>query len=249
MRTLVQRVRIRRARLLVCISSVFRDHLVADYRFPADDTVVVPNPVRLERFASVARPAPGEGRRPVVLVLGRIAARKGIDDVVALAISLRDAGSAVRLRVVGGPSLWTDYTPLLDDLPADSAEYVGIVESDDVAAELAGCDILLQASHYEPFALTVAEALASGVPVVGTSEVGALEGVDRTVSTEVAVGDVHAMASAIDGLLARVRNDPTGTSRIARSEAERLFAPQVVCAQISEALGRLTGPPAGGAEG
>jgi len=52
LRSLVQRVRVRRARLLVCISSVFRDHLVHDYRFPRENTVVVPNPVRVERFAA-----------------------------------------------------------------------------------------------------------------------------------------------------------------------------------------------------
>ena len=43
-RTLVQRMSIRRARLLVCISSVFRDHLVHDYGFPAQATVVGPQP-------------------------------------------------------------------------------------------------------------------------------------------------------------------------------------------------------------
>ena len=79
---LVQRITIRRARLLVCISSVFRDHLVADYGFPREHTVVVPNPVRLERFEPVEKPL---GEPPRVLVLGRVAARKGIEDVVAVA--------------------------------------------------------------------------------------------------------------------------------------------------------------------
>jgi glycosyltransferase involved in cell wall biosynthesis len=237
LRALVQRVRVRRARLLICISGVFRDHLVHDYGFPIEHTVVVPNPVRLERFTQAAGRAPQVP--PVVLVLGRIAVRKGIEDVVAVAGLLRDRNVDARIRVVGGPSLWSDYTKLLDDLPPEIAEYAGAIPSSEVPRELATSDLLLQASKYEPFALTVAEALAAGVPVVGTDEVGAIENVDRVVAARVAPGDVQAMAAAIVEMLDRLRKDPEALRSRARQEAERLFAPPTVCAQISAALEEL----------
>lgn len=236
LRTLVQRIRIRRAALLICISAVFRDHLARDYSYPRERTAVVPNPVRLERFEPTARPVADP---PTVLVLGRIAVRKGIDDVVAVARLLREQGSAIRFRVVGGPSLWSDYTRLLEDLPPETAEYAGRVSADEVAGELERSEVLLQASTYEPFALTVAEALAAGVPVVGTSEVGAIEAVDRAVAAEVAPGDVKAIAQAIVATIERTREDPPGIRALARSEAARLFAPEVVCGSISEALQAL----------
>jgi glycosyltransferase involved in cell wall biosynthesis len=242
LRSLVQRVRIRRARLLICISGVFREHLVNDYGFPREHTVVVPNPVRLARFGAIA-PSPAES--PTVLVLGRIAVRKGVDDVVALAHELLRRGEPVRIRVVGAPSLWSDYTHLLDELPGENAEYVGPVPAEAIPAELSASDLLLQASTYEPFALTVAEALAAGRPVVATSEVGAIEQVDRSVAAQVAPGDVPAMAGAVVDTLTRARNDPRQMSSLARAEAQRLFAPEVVCAQISSALEDLLGRPAG----
>lgn len=235
-RSIVQRARIRRAALLVCISSVFRDHLVRDYGLSAPNTVVVPNPVRIDRFSDTRR-VPGDP--PTVLVLGRIAARKGIDDVVSVARELLARGERVRVRVVGGPSLWSDYTPLLADLPPQNAEYAGPLPASEIPAELAHSDLLLQASTYEPFALTVGEALASGAPVLATSEVGAIENVDRSVAAEVAPGDVLAMADAIRELLGRARADPEAMSAKARSEAVRLFAPEVVCRQISAALEQL----------
>jgi glycosyltransferase involved in cell wall biosynthesis len=274
LRALVQRVRIRRADLLVCISEVFRDHLVRDYGFSRQNTVVVPNPVRVERFSGddtrverfssqdmkAERSAGGSaksamdtrlgsdmrlGTPPTVLVLGRIVVRKGVDDVVAVARTLlqRDAGASasVRIRVVGGPSLWSDYTPLLEDLPPENAEYAGGVPAQEIPHELARADVLLQASKYEPFALTVAEGLAAGLPVVATSEVGAIEDVDRTVATEVAVGDVAGMATAIESTLERLDTDRAGMRSRARAEAERLFTPEVVCQQISDALERLGG--------
>lgn len=236
LRALVQRVRIRRARLLVCISSVFRDHLVRDYGYPLARTVVVPNPVRQERFADLER---DPGASPTVLVLGRIAVRKGIEDVVDVARALHERGADVHVRVVGGPSLWSDYTRLLDDLPAENAEYAGSVPASEVPSELARSDVLLQASHYEPFALTVAEALAAGVPVVATSEVGAIESVDGAVAAVLAPGDVASMSDAILATIERARADPTTIEAAARTEAQRLFAPERVCEEISHALERL----------
>jgi glycosyltransferase involved in cell wall biosynthesis len=234
----VQRVTIRRARLLICISRVFRDHLTHDYRFPLERAVVVPNPVRLERFSPIERP---HIQPATVLVLGRIAVRKGIEDVVAVANLLRDRHSEVRIRIVGGPSLWSDYTALLDDLPEETAEYAGQVTAAEVPVELARSDLLLQASSYEPFALTVAEALAAGVPVIGTTEVGAIENVRRSVATAVAPGDVQAMAAAIVEMAERARTGSEELESLARAEAQRLFAPEIVCRQISVALEDLVG--------
>jgi glycosyltransferase involved in cell wall biosynthesis len=235
-RALVQRRRIGRADLLICISSVFRDHMVRDYRFPLDRTVVIPNPVRLERFAGLeaARAATG-----TVLVLGRVAARKGIEDVVAVAQLLHERQTGARVRIVGGPGSWSDYTALLEHLP-DGAEYVGRVDATQVPDELARADVLLQASKYEPFGLTVGEALAAGVPVVATSEVGAIEGVDRSVAAVVDPGAVQAMADATEEMLARVRAEPESLRAAARAQAQLLFEPAHVSAQVATALVELS---------
>jgi glycosyltransferase involved in cell wall biosynthesis len=242
-RSLVQRVRIRRARLLICISAVFRDRIVRDYGFPEQRTVVVPNSVRVDRFTAQEREPQ---QPPRVLVLGRIAVRKGVEDVVAVARELQRRRFEVRLRVVGAPSLFSDYTPLLEDLPSESSEYAGPVDPSEVPAELAGSDLLLQPSKYEPFGLTVGEALAAGLPVVATTEVGATEGVERSVAAAVGPGDVTALADAVVEMLGRLRQAPALTRATARAEAERLFAPAVVCGQIASALtGLLAAEPEG----
>ncbi len=182
-----------------------------------------------------------------MLVLGRIAVRKGVEDVIAVAQLLRERGVRARVRVVGGPSLWSDYTKLLDELPSENAEYAGRVPPSEIPAELARCDVLLQASKYEPFALTVAEALAAGVPVVATSAVGAIEGVDRSVVTALEPGDVEGMASAITAMLERQRTEREQIRASARAEAARLFAPEVVCAPDRRgARGARRGPRAAG---
>jgi glycosyltransferase involved in cell wall biosynthesis len=194
--------------------------------------VVVPNPVEVDRFAGEHAAI---GEPPTVLVLGRIAVRKGVEDVIAVAKLLLERGVPVRIRLVGGPSLWSDYTKLLEDLP-ENAEYVGEMAASAMPAELARADVLLQASKYEPFGLTVAEALAAGVPVVGTSQVGALEGVSETVAAEVTPGDVPGLADALVAMLGRLAADPGDVRDAARQEARRLFSSDRVCREISASL-------------
>lgn len=235
-RALVQRIKIRRASLLVCISSVFRDHMVHDYGFPLEKTVVVTNPVRLERFVSSDRP-PSDP--PIVLVPTRISVRKGIEDVVAVARELLERKVDVRVRVVGGPSLWSDYTKLLEDLPPENSEHAGRVPPSEMPGEFAAADVVLLASKYDPCPMSVLEALAAGVPVVATSEVGSIEGVERSVAAEVQPGDVDGLTTAITAMLDRLKTNPTEMRALARSEAERRFAPDVVCEQISDALEQL----------
>jgi len=52
-------------------------------------------------------------------------------------------------------------------------------------------------------------------------------------------GDVEGMAAAILATFARLASDPGGTRERARAEAERLFAPELVCKRISAELERL----------
>jgi glycosyltransferase involved in cell wall biosynthesis len=235
-RALVQAVRIRRVSLLICISSVFRDHIVHDYRFPLEKTVVITNPERMDRFVPSQRPLADP---PLVLVPTRLSMRKGLEDVIEVARTLLDRNVDVRIRVIGGPSIWSDYTKLLEDLPAENAEYGGRVPPKGMPAELERSDIVLLASKYDPCPMSVLEALTAGIPVVATSEVGSIEGVDRSVAAEVAPGDVAGLVSAITAMLERLRASPTEVRALARAEAERRFATDVVCEQISDTLEQL----------
>jgi glycosyltransferase involved in cell wall biosynthesis len=235
-RALVQAVRIRRVSLLICISSVFRDHIVHDYRFPLEKTVVITNPERMDRFVPSQRPLSDP---PLVLVPTRLSMRKGLEDVIEVAKLLLERGVEAKIRVIGGPSIWSDYTKLLEDLPPQNTEYGGRIPPAGMPAELERSDIVLLASKYDPCPMSVLEALTAGVPVVATSEVGSIEGVERTVAAEVQPGDVAGMTTAITEMLERLRTDPLQTRALARAEAERRFATDVVCEQISDVLEQL----------
>ena len=227
------------------VSAVFAEHLIADYAIARERVGVVPNPIDLRRF-HIATPDERAPAQLTVLFVSRISARKGVDLVIALSHRLDDLAGQIRIRVIGGPTTWSDYRPLLSDLNPAIASYDGSVDPQRIAELYRTADLLLQPSRYEPFGLTVGEALASGVPVVATDEVGAVDGVDPAVCSVIAPGDLDALEAAVRAMLDRMRSPERGAiRRRARAEAQRLMAPDLIAARLLDELALVArSPPA-----
>lgn len=214
-------------------SEVFAREIERDYRIEPPRVHVVANPIDLDRFSPRALPRDPAGRLELLYV-SRIALRKGVEMVVALSHRLGDLAPEVRLRVVGDKSMFSDYRSLLRDLNPAVATYAGPCSPRDLADLYRGADVLLQPSHYEPFALTVGEALASGLAVVASDRVGATEGVDPRVCRVFPSGSVDALEASVRELLRDLRTVQRRPLRdLARSEAERLFAPDVIARELA----------------
>jgi glycosyltransferase involved in cell wall biosynthesis len=234
---------IRLACLVIALSRRFGEHLCHDYGITPKIVRVVGNPIDLERFTP---PDPGveRGGPLTILFVSRISVRKGIEMVVSLSHRLADLEGAVRIQVVGERTLWSDYRPLLQAMNPALATYLGDVPPPRLAALYREAGMLVQPSRYEPFALTVGEALASGVPVAASSEVGAAEDVDRRCCVVFPDGDMGGFERAVRELVARARRDRAELAGRARAEAERLFDPSAVAAclagHLKEAAGQHT---------
>jgi D-inositol-3-phosphate glycosyltransferase len=121
----------------------------------------------------------------IVLQLGRLVPRKGVDTVIQSIGRLeRDHGIAVRLVVVGGIDREPDPSrmPELARLQAVAAEegvgdrvtFVGRRDREELAAYYSAADVFVSTPWYEPFGITPVEAMACGTPVVG-SNVGGIK--------------------------------------------------------------------------
>jgi glycosyltransferase involved in cell wall biosynthesis len=232
----LQRRHIQHGRLVIALSERFGEHLARDYGYPADRIAVVPNPIDLDRLTPVPEGSNGRPASPLVLFVSRIAVRKGVDSVVRLSHALGRTDAA-RLMVIGGNSKWSNYRPLLDDLDPRIAQYRGHVPEQELASLFRHASVLVQPSRFEPFGLTVAEALASGVPVVATDEVGATEGIDPAVCRVVPAGDEPAFERAVHDLLSDIGGPKRAAiRRKARAEAERSFSPSLAAERLALAL-------------
>lgn len=231
-----QRRDIKLADHVICLSKRFSQHLIADYQVDLQQTTVIPNPINLMEISPAAR---YEARRPRrVLFVSRLSARKGVELVVELSHRLADLEGAIILDMIGGPNLWSNYAALLSDLYPGIARYSGGLERTDLISRLRETDLLVHPAKYEPFGLTVAEALACGVPVVVTDEVGAAESVSGDCCISVPVGDIESLEAAVRMMLKRIDEDAVALRAQARTEAERLFCPKRVGQLVFETLTR-----------
>lgn len=236
---------IKLAKRVIGISSVFGDLLTADYGVQPDRLRIVPNPIDLASFRAKDRTQHKSPDRLVLLFVGRISTRKGIEKLVSLSHRLDDLKGQVELRMVGGHTLWSDYRPLLSDLNPRIASYTGPLSSEDVQTEMRAADLFLIPSTYEPFGLTAAEALASGVPVVSSDQVGATERVSSSCCWRFSPEDDDGLHLAVRKAIKALRSPRAHIAiTTARSEAERLFAPSTIAAGIASVLAEATDRPA-----
>ena len=234
-RAAIQRRDIHLASRVVGVSERFVEHLERDYRIPRARLGAVRNPIDLDRFQP-GSPEPSSG--PVeLLYVSRMSARKGVEMVVGLSHRLADLQGRVRIRAIGGCTMWSDYRPLLSDLHSGVAAYEGPLSPAALSDAYRSAGAVLQPSHYEPFALTVGEGLASGLPAVASDEVGAIDGLHPDVCRVFEAGDLDGFERTVRELVAELE-DGRGTelAPLARSEAERLFAPDTVTEALIEQL-------------
>jgi len=146
---------------------------------------------------------------PVILQLGRLVPRKGVDTVIrGFARLRRDHGVAARLLVVGGESDEPDprATPEIGRLMAlaeaegvrDAVLFVGRRGREVLKYYYSAADVFVTTPWYEPFGITPVEAMACGTPVIG-SNVGGIKFTVRDGETGYLVppDDPDAMAERI----------------------------------------------------
>jgi D-inositol-3-phosphate glycosyltransferase len=154
------------------------------YGAPSDRIDVVPCGFDPEEFWPVtldARQQLGLDRSEfVVLQLGRMVPRKGVDNVIRAAAILRYQYQVpVRLLVVGGNAEQPDpvATPELGRLMALTRElgieqcvtFTGQRQRGQLRYYYSAADVFVTTPWYEPFGITPVEAMACGTPVVGTA--------------------------------------------------------------------------------
>jgi glycosyltransferase involved in cell wall biosynthesis len=169
---------------------------------------VIPNWVDLERFPF----QPHAPHSPIMLgLLGQISPHKGHDDAIAAVAKL---GEGFRLLVAGKGS--ARYQKQLQKaargLPVEFRGFVGLPDF------FSAIDILLVPSWEEPFGLVLLEAMASGIPVIGTAAGGPLD-ILRSGEHGILVPPKHP-----DALADAVRSIESQRERLVHAARERVEA-------------------------
>lgn len=222
-------------------SERFLELVARDYGLSAQRLRLLRHPVDLDCVAT-ATATRSPTRRLELLFVSRISARKGVELIVGLSHRLDDLAGLVHITLVGGHTQWSDYRPALAGLNPRTATYVGPKPFDDMIKMYETGEAVLVPSRYEPGSLVVGEALASGLPVVASDEVGPSEVVNEVCLRTFPSGDLDAFEREVRRLLPELRADFEELSRWARAEAVRCFAPAIVIDRLAALLGEAAGP-------
>jgi glycosyltransferase involved in cell wall biosynthesis len=195
----------------------------------------------------VAQPVPDAAASPSsarsatkrLVVVGRLAARKGQDVAISATALVRTAGFDVSLTLVGdGYPGYEAYENGLHTLAAtehvdDVTVFAGFK---DPAPYVAEADVVLVPSRVEPFGLVAVEALLLGRPVVASRVGGLVEIIqDGRTGALVEPDDPRALADAIIRLLSD-EAAATALGAAGQADARERFSMEAYSAKLAEAI-------------
>lgn len=120
----------------------------------------------------------------ILLQLGRMVPRKGVENVIRAAALLKGKLRSLRVLIVGGESDEPDeeITPEIGRLKAIAGKldilpeisFVGRKQREELKYYYSASDIFITTPWYEPFGITPLEAMSCGIPVIG-AKVGGIK--------------------------------------------------------------------------
>lgn len=190
-----ERAALAAAKRVVATSATTAQLLAADYGVPAD-RIVVARP-----GTDPAPAAQGSNDGTVrLLAIGAVVRRKGFDVLIAALAMLRNL--PWHLTIAGDRSRDPEAAAGLDaDIArcglGDRVAVLGAVPPARIAELYAGADLFTLASRFEGYGMAFSEAIAHGLPVIGTNAGAIPETVAPGAGLLVAPDDVAALALAL----------------------------------------------------
>ncbi|MFJ6263834.1 glycosyltransferase family 4 protein [Lysinibacillus xylanilyticus] len=158
-----------------------------------------------------------------IIFVGHVNQSKGCNEILEVSQFFPN----INFRLIGNISSY--YKNI--DIP-ENVKLIGEVSKDNVLIEMKNADVLLFPSHMEGFPLVVLEAMACGLPVIGTP-VGAIpEMIEENGGVLIDVGDVPAIISAVNEI-----QDPSIRSQISKWNQNKIkccYSTEVVIKKICD---------------
>jgi glycosyltransferase involved in cell wall biosynthesis len=145
---------------------------------------------------------PSNGNGPLkVIAVARLDPIKGLETLIETMASLKARGVMATAEVIGGGDI--GYRRRLEEAALRNkapVQFIGELTATEVQKRLRAADVFVLPSYHENFSFAVVEALAAGLPVVITDQVGIADSViSAQCGAVVPAGQPEALACAIEG--------------------------------------------------
>ena len=189
---------LRDASKVIAVSNVEVDQYV-EIGVPKEKIVVIPNGIDVDSFIDLPKKGTfrkryGISEKHIILFLGRLHERKGIDFLIKSYAELRKELDDVVLVLAGSDDGYKDKAKILInklDL-TNEVKFIGYINGADKIAAYVDADVLVYPAIFEIFGLVPFEAIMCGTPVIVTDDCGCGELVrDANCGYLVKYGDVN----------------------------------------------------------
>ncbi len=161
---------LRAANRVVVFSEEQRDLISKQYGIKTENIAIIPNGVSNAFFSGRVRNAPAETFN--LLYVGRLDAQKRVERLIE-AVSLLTI--PVSLTLVGDGEKRRELEELTKRLKLSNVSFEGRKSGDALKAYYRDADVYLTPSDREGMSLVALEAMASGLPVIGSDVIGTRE--------------------------------------------------------------------------
>jgi colanic acid/amylovoran biosynthesis glycosyltransferase len=198
---LALREKIKYAKFIVCISHYCKSQLmlfsdVEDWH----KLKIVHCGVDVDQYAMpLVKPTTDSSQPVKLLYVGRLAAEKGVPVLLRSLISLKNDGHRFHLTLLGdGPERTALEMEVKENGLTEMVHFAGFASQETVRDTLQNSDVFILPSFAEGVPVSLMEAMACGVPVIGTNVGGVTELIEHGVSgMVVAPSDDVALQNAI----------------------------------------------------
>lgn len=169
--------------LVICVSE-YEKKLITKEGFRSTNIRVLANGVDIEEFSGVKQgffEDLGWKDIPVITSIGRLVPHKNVDLLIKAVKILVNQGIEVRLAVIGPDGgQGKDLRSLVLSVGLDNhVDFLGALSRNDLVRALKDSTIFCLPSSSEAFGLVIIEAMAAGVPVIGTDMCAIPEVIDN----------------------------------------------------------------------
>lgn len=223
------------------VSAVTRDRMNVWAQLPDSRYTLMRNAIHLDRYAAGPKPPYlldryGLHGATVLLTVARLPGReryKGVDEIMTLLPTLLAQDASIRYLVAGDgddrPRLQAKAKQLLI---ADKVIFAGLIDEAEKADHFRVADVFVMPGRGEGFGFVFLEALACGIPVVGSRLDGSREALlDGALGAVVDPTNPRSIEQGIAEARARGRGVPDGLS---------YFAWPGFCARVADAVHGVT---------
>lgn len=186
------------ADLIITVSDFMKKQIIRRYGIDSEKIEVIPNG---PTFTS--HQTPSERQKGLVIFCGRLTSQKGVEYLLLAAKEVIRKNSSAQFVIIGKGYLDSPLKDLASLLGIENnVSFIGFAEAEEIQKYYLKAEAVVIPSVFEPFGITVLDALSSGAPVITAENAGIAENLeDGTHLLKVRERNSKDLADAIISLL------------------------------------------------